>query len=53
MGESDRRSVAKWDDLFEEDGTHALFGIEPADFEVVELSGEPIALTFDCVRNDL
>ncbi|MFT4625687.1 MAG: hypothetical protein ACI8PZ_004358 [Myxococcota bacterium] len=52
MGRSDRRSTARWDDLFEEDGTHALVGIEPQDFEVVQL-GEAVELTFDCVRNGL
>jgi hypothetical protein len=50
MGTSDRWTKAKWDDLFE-DGTHALFGIEPQDFEVIELEGSPIDLTYDCVRN--
>lgn len=52
MGRSDRRTTAKWDDLFE-DGTHALFGIEPQDFEVVAFATDPVALTFDCVRNGL
>lgn len=50
MAQSDRRSTAKWDQLFE-DGTHALFGIEPEDFELVALEGDEIPLTFECVRN--
>ncbi len=50
MGESDEHSTTKWNDLLE-DGSHALFGITPDDFEVVALEGEPIALTFECVRN--
>lgn len=50
MAEADTRSTAKWADLFE-DGSHALFGIEPADFEVVALEGEAIPLTFECERN--
>jgi hypothetical protein len=51
MGESDRRSVAKWDALLD-DGTHALFGIEPDDFEIVQLEAPAIPLTYDCVRTD-
>lgn len=47
--QSDVGTTAKWDELFEE-GTHALVGIEPEDFEVLEL-GPSIPLTFDCVRN--
>ena len=50
MGRSDARTTAKWDDLFE-DGTHALFGIEPSDFEVVKLQPPAIPLTYDCVRD--
>lgn len=49
-GQSDRHTKAKWKDLLE-DGTHALFGIEPQDFEIIELEGDPIELTYDCVRN--
>jgi hypothetical protein len=52
MGESDRRATAKWDQLLE-DGSHALFGIEPQDFELLELQGPPVPLTLDCVRNGL
>ncbi len=44
--QSDRASSAKWDGLL---GTHDLGSITPADFEVVD-TGEPIALTYDCVR---
>lgn len=50
MGESDRRSAVKWDDLFE-DGSHALFGIRPDDFELLALDRPRVPLTFDCVRN--
>lgn len=50
MARSDRRTTAKWADLLD-DGSHALFGIEPQDFEVVALEGSPIPLTYDCVRN--
>lgn len=49
MGESDRRSAVAWKDVLE-GGPHALRGIEPADFELVEL-GVEVPLTFDCVRN--
>lgn len=52
MGESDRRSVAKWDELFE-DGSHALFGIRPDDFEVLALDRPQVPLTFECERNGL
>jgi serine/threonine-protein kinase len=46
---SDARTAHTWDELFE-DGSHALYGIEPQDFEVLALD-EAIPLTFDCVRN--
>ncbi len=49
---SDRRSTAKWEQLFE-DGTHALFGMERHDFELVMLEGQEIPLTFECRRNGL
>ncbi len=49
---SDARTSAKWDALFEE-GSHALVGIEPADFEVLAWEGDPIPLTFACERNGL
>lgn len=52
MGESDARSTAKWADLFE-DYSHALVGIEPADFELLELDAPAIPLTFECERNGL
>lgn len=44
---SDDTTTAKWADLMD---THSLEAIEPQDFEVLEL-GDPIDLTFDCVRN--
>ena len=50
MGESDQRASAKWDTLFQ-DGSHALFGIEPQDFELLALDGPAIPLTFECNRN--
>ena len=46
--ESDARSTAKWADLFE---SHGLVGIEPSDFELLEL-GDAIPLTFECARTD-
>lgn len=49
---SDARTTAKWDSLFEE-GSHALVGIEPDDFEVLAWEGEAIPLTFECERNGL
>lgn len=49
---SDVRTTAKWDALFEE-GSHALVGVEPADFEVLAWEGDPIPLTFACDRNGL
>ena len=48
-GLADTRTEAKWGDLLE-DYTHALVGIEPQDFEVIQL-GEFRELTYDCVRN--
>ncbi|GDX80805.1 hypothetical protein LBMAG42_26160 [Deltaproteobacteria bacterium] len=50
--EADARSTHKWADLFE-DGSHALWGIEPDDFEVVALQGEAVPLTFECERSGL
>jgi hypothetical protein len=52
MGRSDAHTTAKYADLLD-DGTHALVGIEPADFEVVPLGDSEVPLTFDCVRNGL
>lgn len=51
MGESDRYSEAKWEDMLE-DFTHALVGIEPQDFELLQL-GQEVPLTFECERNGL
>lgn len=45
--EADTRSTAKWADLFD---SHALFAIEPQDFEVLEL-GTAVPLTFECERS--
>lgn len=47
---ADTRATARWDELFEEDGSHVLEAIEPRDFELLALDGPPIPLTFDCVR---
>lgn len=46
----DRFTVKKWAEVGFD--SHALFAIGPADFEVVATSA-PVALTYDCVRNDL
>jgi hypothetical protein len=43
---SDRSTTAQWDGLLE---PRDLEDIQPNDFEVVD-TGEPIELTFDCVR---
>ena len=51
MGRSDRSSVHTWAELGID--SHALEGIEPQDFELVELGSEPIELTFECERNGL
>lgn len=45
--QADTHTTAKWADLID---SHALVGIEPQDFELLELDGSAIALTFDCVR---
>ncbi len=45
---SDRSTEAKWAGLLE---SRDLEAIRPADFELMEL-GEPIPLTYDCVRVD-
>ena len=45
-GRSDRFTKAKWDGLL---GPHDLEGIQPQDFEVLEMP-EPIPLTYDCRR---
>lgn len=47
MGRSDARTTSKWSDLFD---SHGLVGIEPSDFELLEL-GEERALTFECERS--
>jgi hypothetical protein len=43
---SDRSTTAQWDGLL---APRDLDAIQPNDFEVVD-TGEPIELTFDCVR---
>jgi hypothetical protein len=51
--QSDQRTEAKWAELFEEDGSRVLEGIQPEDFEVLALDGPAIPLTFDCKRSGL
>jgi serine/threonine-protein kinase len=51
--QSDAHTTHTWDEVFEEDGTHALYGIEPQDFEVLALDGPAIPLTFECGRTPL
>jgi serine/threonine-protein kinase len=46
-GEADAFTTHKWDELGID--THALFGIRPTDFDVIE-AGAPRQVTFDCVR---
>ncbi len=48
MVQGDRFTTHKWSGLNFD--THMLFGITPADFEVVDL-GPTVKLTYDCVRN--
>ncbi|MBX2796373.1 MAG: hypothetical protein KTR31_01850 [Myxococcales bacterium] len=52
MGRSDQRTEAKWTDLFAQQLTRALEGIEPRDFDVVQV-GDSVPLTFACERNGL
>jgi serine/threonine-protein kinase len=47
--QADTHTTAKWADLMD---SHALVGIEPEDFELLELEGDAVALTFDCVRGE-
>jgi len=47
--ESDAFTTHKWADADIGIDSHALFGIRPTDFEVVE-AGEPRQVTYDCVR---
>jgi hypothetical protein len=44
----DRFTVHKWSDVGID--SHALFGIQVTDMEVVDL-GPTVPLTYDCVRN--
>jgi serine/threonine-protein kinase len=46
-GEADTFTTHKWDELNFD--SHALFGIRPTDFEVIE-AGDPMTVTYDCVR---
>ncbi len=45
--QADTHTTAKWADLFD---SHALVGIEPQDFDLLQLEGDATPLTFDCVR---
>lgn len=47
---SDQFTTHKWDDLGFT--SHSLWGISASDFEVID-GGNRIALTYDCVRNDI
>lgn len=51
--QNDAHSVHKWDEVFAEDGSHSLFGIEPQHFEVLELDAPGVPLTFECERNPM
>jgi serine/threonine-protein kinase len=44
--QSDRSTAAKWEDHL---GTYDLSDLQPTDFEVID-TGNPISLTYDCVR---
>jgi serine/threonine-protein kinase len=46
-GEADTFTTHKWDELNFD--SHALFGIRPTDFDVIE-AGDPMTVTYDCVR---
>lgn len=48
--EADTYTTHKWSEAAIDMGSHSLFGIEPANFEVVN-AGAPITLTYDCVRS--
>ncbi|MSP55868.1 MAG: hypothetical protein EXR69_09740 [Myxococcales bacterium] len=45
--QADTHTTAKWSDLMD---SHALFGIEPQDFDLVALDGDAVPLTFECER---
>ena len=45
--QADTHTTAKWADLLD---SHALVGIEPSDFDLLQLEGDAVPLTFDCVR---
>jgi hypothetical protein len=47
---SDQFTTNKWEALGFD--SHSLWGIEASDFEVID-GGNRIALTYDCVRNDI
>ena len=47
--ESDYLTTHKWSDADVGVDSHALFGIRPTDFEVIE-AGDPMTVTYDCVR---
>ncbi|HEY3819271.1 MAG TPA: hypothetical protein VGL81_19010 [Polyangiaceae bacterium] len=50
MVQSDQLTTHKWTDATLNLDSHALFGIQPSDFDVVDL-GPPVTLTYNCVRN--
>jgi serine/threonine-protein kinase len=47
--EADTDTTHQWDDPDIALDSHSLFGIRVDDFEVVQ-TGDPIDLTYDCVR---
>ena len=47
--ESSEGCGASWDDLWGEDGPRVLDGIQPTDFEIIDV-GDP-EMGYDCVRN--
>jgi hypothetical protein len=47
---SDQFTTNKWEALGFD--SHSLWGIEASDFEVID-GGNRIALTYDCVRNNI
>ena len=47
--EADTYTTHKWDESAISMDSHSMYGIEASDFEVVQ-TGDPIPLTYDCVR---
>jgi hypothetical protein len=49
MAESSDGCAASWDDLWGEKGSRVLDGIQPSDFEVIDVGGTEAG--YDCMRN--